>query len=389
MKRFEELDVLGNGAFGVVTKCRDRETGELIAIKKLKQRFASFDECLQLKEVKSLRKLKHNNVVRLLQVFRENECLHLVFELMGRSLLRSINSRGAHTEPEARAIMSQLLNGLAHVHRQGFFHRDIKPDNLLWRGDVLKIADFGLAREIRSRPPFTEYCGTRWYRAPEIILRSEFYNSPVDIWASGAIMAELLLGRPLFPGSSETDQIYKIFGILGVPTQKTWPEGIRLANRLGIRFPSTAPIGLSAALAGVSPAALDVIAQMLRFDPARRPSAMQALQHDFFRSPAVEATAPLVGAIDVSAAQDRRLSASEPGLDEILNTFIKMPTADGETDARRASSGRSPPSPFERGVPRALARTTPIHTQEPRLAFDLPFVGLSDSDELLAGLSWK
>ena len=95
--------------------------------------------------------------------------------------------------------------GLAYMHKHGFFHRDLKPENLLVKGDSVKIADFGLAREIRSRPPFTDYVSTRWYRAPEILLRSTNYNSPVDMFACGAIMAELYLLRPLFPGNNETD----------------------------------------------------------------------------------------------------------------------------------------------------------------------------------------
>jgi protein kinase len=249
----------------------------------MKQRYGSFDECLQLKEVKSLRKIKHDNVVKLLQVFRENEYLHLVFELAGKSLLKTINERGVYPEDEARGVMFQVLSGLAYVHRQGFFHRDIKPDNLLWKDDCLKIADFGLAREIRSRPPFTEYCGTRWYRAPEVILRAEFYNSPVDIWAAGVIMVELLSGKVLFQGNSETDQIYKIVGVLGTPTQATWSDGLKLANRLGIRFPSHQPVGMAAILPNASAAAINLIGEMLKFDPAKRPSASRALQHDFFK----------------------------------------------------------------------------------------------------------
>jgi protein kinase len=314
MKRYEELEVLGNGAFGTVTKARDRQSGEIVAIKKMKQRYGSFDECLQLKEVKSLRKIKHQNVVRLLQVFREDEVLHLVFELLGKSLLKSLNERGAHSEDEVRSVMSQILTGLAYVHRQGFFHRDLKPDNLLWQDDILKIADFGLAREIRSRPPFTEYCGTRWYRAPEIILRSEFYNSPVDIWSAGAIMAELFLGRALFQGTSETDQIYKIFGVFGAPTQRNWPDGIKLANRMGIRFSSTPPTGLAALIPNASPAALSLMNEMLRFDPARRPSASQALRHEWF----VAAEGP---------SPDRPLQSSdrpkqEPLLDDIISSLL-------------------------------------------------------------------
>jgi protein kinase len=97
------------------------------------------------------------------------------------------------------------MQGLAYMHKHGFFHRDLKPENLLSKGDTVKIADFGLAREIRSRPPFTDYVSTRWYRAPEILLRSTTYNSPVDMFACGAIMAELFMLRPLFPGNNETD----------------------------------------------------------------------------------------------------------------------------------------------------------------------------------------
>ena len=108
-------------------------------------------------------------------------------------------------EYEIKSIMYQSLLGLAYMHKHGFFHRDMKPENLLCKNDAVKIADFGLAREIRSRPPFTDYVSTRWYRAPEILLRSTNYNSPVDIFACGAIMAELYLLRPLFPGNNETD----------------------------------------------------------------------------------------------------------------------------------------------------------------------------------------
>jgi protein kinase len=328
MKRYEELEVLGNGAFGTVTKSRDRQSGEIVAIKKMKQRYASFDECLQLKEVKSLRKIKHQNVVRLLQVFREDESLHLAFELLGKSLLKSLSERGAHSEDEVRSIMSQILTGLAYIHRQGFFHRDLKPDNLLWQDDILKIADFGLAREIRSRPPFTEYCGTRWYRAPEIILRSEFYNSPVDIWSAGAIMAELFMGRPLFQGTSETDQIYKIFGVFGPPTQKSWPDGMKLANRMGIRFSPTPPTGLAALVPNASPAALSLMNDMMRFDPARRPSASQALRHEWF----VDTEGPGPGRSLSSAGRPKQ----ETPLDEIIGSLLMVEENVGNRPSARA-----------------------------------------------------
>lgn len=108
------------------------------------------------------------------------------------------------------------------MHKHGFFHRDIKPENLLCMGpELVKIADFGLAREIRSRPPYTDYVSTRWYRAPEVLLRSTNYNSPIDIWAVGCIMAELYTLQPLFPGRSEIDQIFRVTSVLGTP-DKVW-----------------------------------------------------------------------------------------------------------------------------------------------------------------------
>jgi protein kinase len=222
--------------------------------------------------------------VKLLTIFRETDFLYLVFELCGDSLLTVIKSHAdGLPEPAIRDILIQLLRGVAFVHQQGFFHRDMKPENVLFSGDTLKIVDFGLAREIRSRPPYTQYAGTRWYRAPEVLMRHQFYNSPVDIWAVGAIAAELFTMRPLFQGASETDQIYKICGVLGPPSPTNWPEGLKLAARLGLRFTSTCPIGLAAAIPNASPAAIEFIAQLLTMDPTRRPSAKRALALPFLQ----------------------------------------------------------------------------------------------------------
>merc|ERR1719399_2262079 len=130
------------------------------------------------------------------------------------------------------------------MHKQGYFHRDIKPENMLVTKDTVKLADFGLAREIRARPPFTDYVSTRWYRAPEVLLRSQIYYSPIDMWACGGIMAELYTPRPLFPGSSESDELYKICSVLGTPTQAGWPDGFKLAAQIGFRFPQFVPTKL-------------------------------------------------------------------------------------------------------------------------------------------------
>merc|ERR1719397_1622275 len=108
-----------------------------------------------------------------------------------------------------------MLQAMSYMHKHGYFHRDMKPENVLVSNGQIKIADFGLAREVRSRPPYTNYVSTRWYRAPEVLLRSTFYSAPIDIWAVGCIMAELYTCRPLFPGNSEIDEIFKICSVLG------------------------------------------------------------------------------------------------------------------------------------------------------------------------------
>jgi serine/threonine protein kinase len=285
MNRYEVVDSVGDGSFGIVTKCLDRETGRHVAIKRMKERYRSWEECLELKEVKSLRKINkvnHENVIELKTVFRENDYLFLVFELCGSSLLKVIRTHpDGLPEPFIRNVLIQLLRGLSVVHQQGFFHRDIKPENLLFSGDTLKILDFGLAREIRSRPPFTQYAGTRWYRAPEILLHHQFYNSPTDIWAVGVIAAELYTNRPLFQGSSEIDQIYRICGLLGPPTALTWPEGAKLANKMGLKLSHINGGGLIGLLPNASRDAVDLIKKLLTLDPNRRPSAKNALTHPF------------------------------------------------------------------------------------------------------------
>ena len=181
----------------------------------MKKKFYSWEECLTLREIKSLRKLSHVNIVKLKEVMRVNDELHLVFDYLDQDVYQLIKDRSEYLpESQIRSIMLQTFQGLAYMHKHGFFHRDMKPENMMTSGDVCKISDFGLAREIRSRPPYTDYVSTRWYRAPENLLRSINYNSPVDIFAMGCVMAELYNLRPLAPGSNEQDQLYKLCSCL-------------------------------------------------------------------------------------------------------------------------------------------------------------------------------
>jgi len=283
MDRYKILKIVGDGAYGNVYKAINKQTGEIVAIKKMKKKFSSWEECMSLREIKSLRKLTHQNIVKLKEVIRSNDELHFVFEYLEQNLYDLIKDKtNPLSETTIKSIIYQTLEGVAYMHKHGFFHRDMKPENLLIHQGMVKIADFGLAREIRSMPPYTDYVSTRWYRAPEILLRSTNYNSPVDIFAVGAIMAELYLNRPLFPGSNEHDQIYKLCSILGNPGPSLWPEGLRLASRMGLTFPSCQPVNLQSIISNASMNAVDVMLSMLRWDPQKRPTALQLLQHPFF-----------------------------------------------------------------------------------------------------------
>ena len=181
-------------------------------------------------------------------------------------------------EASVRNLVFQCIQGVAYMHKHGFFHRDMKPENLLITKDTLKVADFGLAREIRSRPPFTEYVSTRWYRAPEVLLRSTHYNSPIDMWAIGAIMAELYMLRPLFPGASEADELYKICHQVHHAASAHW---LKLATAMNFK-PQMPGVPLQQLMPHASPEAIQLMTDLLAYDPNKRPTASQALQYPYF-----------------------------------------------------------------------------------------------------------
>ncbi|XP_047590695.1 serine/threonine-protein kinase MAK isoform X4 [Lutra lutra] len=285
MNRYTTMRQLGDGTYGSVLMGKSNESGELVAIKRMKRKFYSWDECMNLREVKSLKKLNHANVIKLKEVIRENDHLYFIFEYMKENLYQLMKDRNKlFPESVIRNIMYQILQGLAFIHKHGFFHRDMKPENLLCMGpELVKIADFGLARELRSQPPYTDYVSTRWYRAPEVLLRSSVYSSPIDIWAVGSIMAELYTLRPLFPGTSEVDEIFKICQVLGTPKKSDWPEGYQLASSMNFRFPQCVPINLKTLIPNASNEAIQLMTEMLNWDPKKRPTASQALKHSYFQ----------------------------------------------------------------------------------------------------------
>uniref|UniRef100_A0A7S4BU08 non-specific serine/threonine protein kinase n=1 Tax=Chrysotila carterae TaxID=13221 RepID=A0A7S4BU08_CHRCT len=284
MNRYKTIKPLGDGTYGSVVKAVNRTTGEIVAIKRMKKKFYSWEECMQLREVTSLRKLSHPNIVKLKEVIRENDILYFVFEFLDMNLYQLCKDRDKlFPESKVRNMTYQMLQALAYMHKHGFFHRDLKPENMLVSGNTMKIADFGLAREIRSKPPYTDYVSTRWYRAPEVLLRAPQYNAPIDTWAIGTIMSEMFTLRPLFPGTSEADEIYKICSVLGTPTASSWKQGLALAQNMNFKFPQFVATPLSQLIPSASPEAIDLMTDLMKWDPAKRPTALQALQYPFFQ----------------------------------------------------------------------------------------------------------
>ncbi|ORZ16870.1 kinase-like domain-containing protein [Absidia repens] len=178
------------------------------------------------------RLVHHPNIIHLFEGFTgPTKELYFVMEFMnGGNLYQYLEEKRDKgeklNEMELRPVLRQILNALESIHEQGYFHRDLKPENLLVNTDhgdngstqlTIKLADFGLARELKSKAPYTDYVSTRWYRSPEVLLKSTTYSSSVDIWAVGVIMAELLTLHPLFPGQSEIDQLFRICEVIGSP----------------------------------------------------------------------------------------------------------------------------------------------------------------------------
>ncbi|XP_039029942.1 cyclin-dependent kinase F-4-like isoform X2 [Hibiscus syriacus] len=285
MERYKLIKEVGDGTFGRVWRAIHKQSGQIVAIKKMKKKYYSWEECVNLREVKSLQRMNHPNIVKLKEVIRENDILFFVFEYMECNLYQLMKDREKlFSEVEIRNWCFQVFQGLAYMHQRGYFHRDLKPENLLVSKDIIKIADFGLAREINSHPPYTEYVSTRWYRAPEVLLQSYIYTSIVDMWAMGAIMAELFTLRPLFPGTSEADEIYKICSVIGTPTKESWPDGLDLASAINYQFPQFDGVHLSALIPSASNDAISLITSLCSWDPCKRPTAAEALQHPFFQS---------------------------------------------------------------------------------------------------------
>ncbi|XP_029938524.1 cyclin-dependent kinase-like 5 isoform X1 [Salarias fasciatus] len=290
MNKFEVLGIVGEGAYGVVLKCRHKETNEIVAIKKFKDSEENEEvKETTLRELKMLRTLKQENIVELKEAFRRRGKLYLVFEYVEKNMLELLEElpNGVPAE-KVRSYIFQLIKAIHWCHKHDIVHRDIKPENLLISADdVLKLCDFGFARNLSEGTDanYTEYVATRWYRSPELLLGAP-YGKAVDMWSVGCILGELSDGQPLFPGESEIDQLFTIQKVLGpLP-----PEQMKLFYNNprfhGLRFPAVNhPQTLERRYLGIiGGGLLDLLKSLLLLNPTERFLTEQSLNHHAFQT---------------------------------------------------------------------------------------------------------
>ncbi|KAJ1922190.1 hypothetical protein H4219_000052 [Mycoemilia scoparia] len=282
MDRYTVVRDIGEGAFSSVTLAINKLTGQ-----KMKKR--RWKDAAAVAEADALKKLRHPHIVNLIEVFRDDYRSCLVFECMDCDLNELANTRKGKPFPDDFIfhVSRQVLSGLSYIHQLGFFHRDMKPENILIRGSDMntmeaKIADFGLVHDLDFSRPLTDYISTRWYRAPEVLLNCHNYSTPIDVWAVGTIIAEMAMQHPLFPGNNQLDQLRRIFDVLGSPSSSSeendsWHEGAMQAKKLGVTFVQKNPRPLTKVMSSVSAEITSLVAYILCLNPARRPTAKDCL----------------------------------------------------------------------------------------------------------------
>ncbi|GAB6028410.1 Glycogen synthase kinase-3 beta [Chamberlinius hualienensis] len=285
---YTDTKVIGNGSFGVVYQAKLCDSGELVAIKKVLQ-----DKRFKNRELQIMRKLEHCNIVKLKYFFyssgekKDEVYLNLVLEYIPETVYRVARhySKSKQTIPISfiKLYMYQLFRSLAYIHSLGICHRDIKPQNLLLdpESGVLKLCDFGSAKHLVRGEPNVSYICSRYYRAPELIFGATDYTTNIDVWSAGCVLAELLLGQPIFPGDSGVDQLVEIIKVLGTPTREQIRE--MNPNYTEFKFPQIkAHPWQKVFRARTPPEAIELVSRLLEYTPSSRISPLQACAHPFF-----------------------------------------------------------------------------------------------------------
>lgn len=285
---YTDTKVIGNGSFGVVYQARLMDTNEQVAIKRVLQ-----DKRFKNRELQIMKRLDHCNIVKLKYYFytsgekKEEVYLNLVLEYIPETVYRVARhySRQKATIPISfiKLYMYQLFRSLAYIHSLGICHRDIKPQNLLLDPEtgVLKLCDFGSAKHLVDGEPNVSYICSRYYRAPELIFGATDYTTMIDVWSAGCVLAELLLGQPIFPGDSGVDQLVEIIKVLGTPTRQQIHEMNH--NYSEFRFPQIrAHPWTKVFRSRTPPESVDLVSKLLEYTPTARMTPLQACAHPFF-----------------------------------------------------------------------------------------------------------
>ncbi|XP_065684741.1 cyclin-dependent kinase-like 4 isoform X4 [Hydra vulgaris] len=288
MNKYEILGIVGEGAYGVVMKCRHKETNDIVAIKKFKDSEESDDvKRTTLRELKVLRMLKQENIVELRESFRKRGKLYLVFEYVEKNMLECLEKMPSGVPlVQLKSYIRQLNKAVQWCHKNDVIHRDIKPENLLISNTgTLKLCDFGFARAVSgtANGQYTDYVATRWYRSPELLLGGG-YGKAVDIWSIGCILGELSDGQPVFPGESEIDQLYVIQKLIGpLPPSQMHLFNINPRFR-GLKFPTiNGALTLAKRYSQVlSPDLIEFMEWVLQLEPSKRPTIDECAEHYAF-----------------------------------------------------------------------------------------------------------
>ena len=291
---FQCLNRIAEGTYGVVYRARDKKTKEIVALKRLKmEREKEGFPITSLREINTLLISQHRNVVtvREIVVGSNMDKIFIVMDFIEhdlKSLMETMKKKNQVFVPgEVKCLLIQLLSAIAHLHDNWILHRDLKTSNLLLsHNGILKVGDFGLAREYGSPlKPYTPVVVTLWYRAPELLLGIKEYSTYIDVWSVGCIFGELLLMEPLFRGESETDELHKIFKLLGTASEKVWSgynklpavvKGAKFVEYPISNFRSKFPAKM------LSESGLDLFKKFLAYDPIKRMSCEEALRHEYF-----------------------------------------------------------------------------------------------------------
>ncbi|BAD68756.1 mitogen-activated protein kinase-like [Oryza sativa Japonica Group] len=329
--RYEVTEVVGKGSYGVVAAAVDTHTGGRVAIKKINDVFEHISDATRiLREIKLLRLLRHPDIVEIKHIMlppsrREFRDIYIIFELMESDLHQVIKANDDLTPEHHQFFLYQLLRGMKYIHAASVFHRDLKPKNILANADCkVKICDFGLARVSFDDTPsaifWTDYVATRWYRAPELC-GSFFskYTPAIDIWSVGCIFAEMLMGKPLFPGKNVVHQLDLMTDLLGSPSGETIS---RIRNEKARRYLGNMRkkprVPFSQKFPGADPMALHLLERLLAFDPKDRPTAAEALTDPYFTGLANSEREPIAQPISKLEFEFERRKLAKDDVRELI-----------------------------------------------------------------------